>query len=470
MTCHITFEPSGKTIEGSAGQRLWDLAIKAGVNIATVCGGIGDCGKCRVLIETGRETLDPLTSIELAHLSEEERRAGYRLACATVVPPAASHLLVRVPPQSEVSAGRLQVESVNVKVRPDPATKKYVVTLREATLEKATSLEGRLLAGLGERGLKHFGLTYSAMLNLASFDRDQNSLTCVVHDDKRVIAVEPGDTTKQCYGFAVDVGTTKLAGFLIDLATGEVEAVASTLNPQISYGEDVMSRVSYSMGGADRLSALQKGVIGGINELIRACCARSGVKPGNVYEVCLVGNTCMSHLVLGISPKSLGFSPYSPVFRNGIETEAGQLGALLQVNSAAIVSVLPNIAGFVGSDNVAAQLAVKMAEPESEKLLLMLAPSAPHLAEELWARTGRPYSIHQQAWPIYDDELAADEMVTVVVQVNGKLRDRLTVAADASEAEIRELALASERVRASLNGRDPAKAVYVPGKLLNLVV
>ena len=135
-----------------------------------------------------------------------------------------------------------------------------------------------------------------------------------------------------------------------------------------------------------------------------------------------------------------------------------------------MLAALMEYTNFLGRAKETALYSTPTWEEAIEKLLLLLAPSAPHLAEELWARTRRPYSIHRQAWPAYDADLAADEMLTIVVQVNGKLRDRLTVAADAAEAEVRELALASDRVRASLNGRDPAKAVYVPGKLLNLVV
>ncbi len=190
--------------------------------------------------------------------------------------------------------------------------------------------------------------------------RGDFDVTVVVYDDRKVIGVEPGDTTERCYGLAVDIGSTKLAAFLMDLNTGKVIAVSSRMNPQIPYGEDVLSRITYAKRGLDSLKTVQQAVINGINEMIDEICSLTGIKHEEIYEGVFVGNTAMHHLFLGIWPKFVTMAPYPAGRRRSIEAPASKLGLKMHPN--AVAWVAPIIRGFVGADQIAAELAVNYLE------------------------------------------------------------------------------------------------------------
>ena len=183
-------------------------------------------------------------------------------------------------------------------------------------------------------------------------------VTAVVWKDE-ILDIEIGDTSNRCYGLAVDVGTTKLAAFLMRLNSGETIAESSTLNPQVSFGEDVISRISYVMnGGWSALEELQMAAINGINRIIEDCCMKANVKKEEIFELNFVGNTVMHHLMFRIWPGYLARSPFFPVVRRSIYTNASNLN--LKVHENAKIHFLPIIGGFAGADTVSVILASRM--------------------------------------------------------------------------------------------------------------
>lgn len=355
----VVFQPYGKRILVPLGTRILDVAKTLGIDISSLCGGRGTCGKCKVKVQRGIEGLNPLTERELDYLSEEEMESNFRLACqAEVTIPS----VIFVPERSRVGKQRLQTEGIEVAVEPNPLVRKYFLKLAKPTLHDVRSDEDRVLDALKEEyGRAELSFDFEVAKNLSIVLREADwAVTAVTWKDK-IIAMEAGDTTSRCFGFAVDIGTTKLAGFLLDLNRGKVVSIAARMNPQIPLGEDVMSRITYTiMGGWDALNELQKAVVSGVNEMIEECCKRANVKHEEIYELCFVGNTCMQLLFLGVWPRYVALSPYPPVLRRGVDINAARLGLKSHPNANA--HYLPVIGGFVGADSVADLMAVKMLE------------------------------------------------------------------------------------------------------------
>ncbi|MBC8498453.1 DUF4445 domain-containing protein [Candidatus Bathyarchaeota archaeon] len=259
---------------------------------------------------------------------------------------------------------RLQTEGLDVPVEPSPLVRKYRVTMPKPQLQDSRADEDRLLAALTEQyGLPELGVDFDVYRNLPVTLREADWEATAVVWGNRIIALEPGDTSDRCYGLAVDVGTTKIAGFLLDLRSGAVVGVAARMNPQIPFGEDIMSRVTrVMMGGWDAVNELQGAVISGVNEIIEECCEKADVKPEEIYELNFVGNTVMQLLLLGVWPRHVAFAPYTPAGRRGVDVKASTLG--LRANPGANAHHLPVIGGFVGADNVAVVLASKMLESD----------------------------------------------------------------------------------------------------------
>jgi uncharacterized 2Fe-2S/4Fe-4S cluster protein (DUF4445 family) len=354
----VVFQPYGKRTPVPSGTTIMEAAKKLGIDISSLCGGRGTCGKCKVKVQNGTAGLNPFTEQELDHLSKDEIETDFRLACqAKLTLPST----ILVPEMSRVGKQRLQTEGIEVPVELNPLVKKYFLKLSKPTLHDARSDEDRLLDSLKDEHSRLGFLDFDIAKDLPIVLRESDwAVTAVMWGDK-IIAVERGDTTDRCFGFAVDIGTTKLAGFLVDLNKGNVVSVVARANPQIPFGEDVMSRIAYAMtGGWNALNELQKAVMSGINEMIEECCKKAGSKYEEVYELCFAGNTCMQLLFLGLWPRHVAFSPYPPVLRRGVDTEASKLG--LKSHKNANAHFLPVIGGFVGADSVADIMAVKMLE------------------------------------------------------------------------------------------------------------
>jgi uncharacterized 2Fe-2S/4Fe-4S cluster protein (DUF4445 family) len=357
----VAFQPHGKRAKFPPGVTAMKAAQALGVDISSLCAGQGKCGKCKVRILGDPGTVSEPTDIEMKHLSEEEIREGLRLACTTLL---GSSTVIHVPLRSRIGSQRLQTAGLEIPVRLDPLIKKYRVTIPPPHLRDSRADEDRLLSSLVEQhSLTELGIDLEVYRSLPNIVREAEwDVTAVVWKD-RIIALEPGDTSERCYGLAVDVGTTKLAGYLIDLKKGDVVSVAARMNPQIPFGEDVMSRVSHIMsGGWDALDKLQDAVASGVNEIIEECCDKSEAKPEEIYELNFVGNTVMQLLLLGVWPRHVVSAPYTPAIKRGVDVKAASLG--INAHPGANAHHLPVIGGFVGADNVAMVLASGILESE----------------------------------------------------------------------------------------------------------
>ncbi len=380
----VVFQPSGRRRMADPGENVLDVARSIGVDLASVCGGKGTCGKCRVAVISGGEKLNELTEYELKKMTDRDIEKDYRFACQILVPTDAlldaksghKRLVLKVPEESKTGEQRLQTEGREVPIEIDPIVKKYYFEVKKATLHDLVSDELRMLAELEKKyGLKDLVLTIEAAYQLpaairgAKTEDDMWTATAVVWNDQEIIAIEPGDTRDQFYGFAVDIGSTKVAGFLLDLNTGEVKSLAAIMNPQIPYGEDIMSRITYTMQrGEEAQETLHKVIVEGVNEICQKACDQAGINPELIYDWSLVGNTAMSHLFLKVLAKYVALAPYPPAVSRGINIRLKDFGMLGHPNAKAYFSSC--IGGFVGADNVAVVLASDLGV--SDELILAL--------------------------------------------------------------------------------------------------
>jgi uncharacterized 2Fe-2S/4Fe-4S cluster protein (DUF4445 family) len=351
----LIFQPEGKHVKVISGSTILEAAKAAGVDLTSVCGGLGTCGKCKVIVESG--DVSSLTLAERKLLSEAEISLGYRLACQTIV---TGRMVIRVPEESRTGKQRLQAEGIETRVEPNPCVKKYFVKLAKPTLSDLRSDADRLLDALQAiYGLRELKLEYEVLQRLPLVLRESDwEVTAIIYEEKLIVDLEPGNTCMRAFGYAVDIGTTKIAGYLLDLNTGRVMAVDSLMNPQIPYGEDVISRITYASSGLSEFSKLQRAVVDGINQILKVLLEKTGVNYNEIYEMTVVGNTAMHHLFLGINPKYVALAPYPPVVKSGVNVKAKEIG--VGINPNGNIYALPVIGGFVGADTVAVILATEI--------------------------------------------------------------------------------------------------------------
>lgn len=261
-------------------------------------------------------------------------------------------------------------KAIRKKVIPvKPAMRKYYVELSPPRLEDPAADAERLLAGLRDSfGLKALNIDLATLAELAGVLRRGNwKITVTVWMGREIVRVEPG-YVERSYGIAVDIGTTSVGGYLCDLETGEVLLSDAIMNPQVAYGEDVMSRISYAKANPEGLMTLNRVIIDGINELTANIAKQAGITPEDILEMVVVGNTAMHHLMLKLNPEYLARSPYVPVVSHSLDVKSRELG--LTLHKSANVHILPNEAGFVGADNVGVLIAE---EPyHQDKLMLII--------------------------------------------------------------------------------------------------
>jgi uncharacterized 2Fe-2S/4Fe-4S cluster protein (DUF4445 family) len=345
----IDFEPLGFRARVVSGTTLMEAARQAGVRPNAICGGTGTCGSCRVRIVHGQ--VSPPTEAEGAALTD-----GLRLACQTRV---FSDVRVDVPPTTMAFSQRVQVEGHERVVEFDPSVRAFDVLLDPSSLTDLRADTMRLRDTLRQQhGVTADRFDAVALRQLSTVLREEAWHVRAVLRDGEVIAVTPAGASP--LGLAVDIGTTKLAAYLVDLESGETLGVSGAMNPQIAYGEDVMARISYTMQGETQAQELRQVVADGLNDLAEELCAQVGRDTTEIVEAVLVGNTCMHHLVLGLPVKQLGLAPYVPALADAYDLKARELG--LRLAPGANVHLLPNIAGFVGADHVAMILATGIHE------------------------------------------------------------------------------------------------------------
>ena len=357
----IVFEPTGRQVYALPGTILLEAAALAGVIVQTPCGGAGTCGKCRVRVVSGS---CPPTSACKAALGEPEIASGWRLACQAKV---LSDLVVEVPDRSLFEAQQqILVRDEGAGVVLQPAVGKHYVELGIPGSMDSRSDVDRIHRAIHPFTFKRAGLHLLRTLP-GALRRQAFAGTAVVVDNV-MIDFEPGNTAAQCYGVAFDIGTTTLVGTLVNLATGADLAVEARINPQTSYGDDVISRIRKCREEPKGLAQLQRVILGAMNDIVDALIQRAAVSRESVYEVTLAGNTTMQQIVCGIDPSALGELPFSPVFTDALSLTASELS--LDIHPNGRVFVFPQIGGFVGGDTVAGIVASRL-DREADPVLLV---------------------------------------------------------------------------------------------------
>ncbi|HXZ23344.1 MAG TPA: ASKHA domain-containing protein, partial [Methanomassiliicoccales archaeon] len=345
----IRLEPTGRTVEAVEGETILDVLNRIGTPVDSVCGGRGKCGRCQVKVLSD---LPLPTDDDVAHIPPALLRAGMRLACRLA---AADGLVIEAPEHAHVAKAAI-LEACEAQADISPAVEARKVAVPLPTLESPTSRMERLIASIEkELGLRP-RLPLNVLEDLSRMGDPKEPIGVVLRADE-VLHLSTSTRTP-IYGVAVDVGTTTVVAYLVDLASGQTIAVRSQLNPQVRFGDDVISRITYARANPDGIRNLQRLIIGSIDGLIAGCCDAAGISREEVYEVMLVGNTSMHHSVFGLDQTSLAFAPFAPIETVGLNYKASELGLTIAREGYAVA--LPNVAGFVGADHISVLLATQL--------------------------------------------------------------------------------------------------------------
>jgi len=359
---YIDFEPIGRRGKCPADQLLLDCARQLGVELVSLCGGKGTCGRCKVQVLSGR--ISEPTPSERKALSSQELEDGYRLACQAY---ALSDCKLRVPLESLTTLQRTQVEGLEVTVHPEPPVCAYQVQLPSPSLSDLRADAERLLETLKQQHqVCCHSVDVEVLRDLSPRLRSWDWKAQVSVRDDEVVALGPWASHQ--LGLAVDLGTTKIAGYLVDLEDGRTLAAQGVMNPQIAYGEDVMTRIARTRESPAEATRLQELAVEALNQVAVDLCAEVDATPEEVIEAVVVGNTAMHHLFLRLPVEQLGLSPYVPAVSTALDVKARDVG--LHIAPGAYVHLLPNIAGFVGADHVAMLLATEAWQAEGVVLAL----------------------------------------------------------------------------------------------------
>ncbi len=352
----VTFHPDSRTVAVRDGERLLTAAWKAGVGIKSVCGGHGKCGSCLVEVDARASAADPLTPPSAAErelLPPDHEARGYRLACLCDVH---GDVALSVPPESQALRNAPRKPYTVTDVAPRPIVAKVHVEVPGAYAAPLRPLSERLRTAIGAAlRRKSIELPLGVVADYSAqpgFDSRQE-VTATVYAERSVLALR-GGRSDALYGVAIDVGTTSLVAFLCDLARGRIVAMRTAGNPQAIYGEDVISRMTHIQQDVGALAEMRRLLLDELNRMIDEAASEAGVALGDIVDAVVVGNPTMQHILLGVNPEPLGRGPYLPVWSEGVEIAAADLG--LAVLPRARVFVFPSIAGYIGGDTLAALL------------------------------------------------------------------------------------------------------------------
>lgn len=363
-THRLILMPSGRRGDIREGTTVLDAARSLGVEIESICGGRLTCGKCQVALERGHFARHGITSSEdhLTPPDESERACAAhfgidlnerRLACAARI---IGDVLINVPEESQARKQVIRKEAADLMIEVAPAVRLVYVEVAEPVMGGAGDWQ-RVQAALAEQwGLHNITIDPLLLRDLQKTLRTGKwALTLTLWQEREVIRIEPG-YVESLYGLAVDVGTTTVAGYLCDLRTGRVLATESMMNPQIRYGEDIISRITYGQSEKQGVNRLHRAIVRALNDLATSAADKAGISAAEITEMVLVGNTVMHHLFLGIDPYEIGRVPFALATYDAIDALARDFG-FKALHPAARLHVLPCIAGYNGADNVGVLLA-----------------------------------------------------------------------------------------------------------------
>jgi uncharacterized 2Fe-2S/4Fe-4S cluster protein (DUF4445 family) len=393
----------------SEGTCIADILKAENISLAFTCNGKGTCGKCRVKV-TG--VTNDFTEAEQKHIHKADRTAGIRLACQlTLVGPIELEIEEDQSAQNILQEGFMQLDRLN------PIWGQ--ITIPKPVLFSWEAIQKELAEVLTP--------DIKALRALALLAPDCKEVT-LEYLGARVIDIYEGAATGQKLAVAVDIGTTTLAAYLVDLKVGKIITTASTYNPQASYGADVISRISYA-NGQEGLTKLHQLIISAINQLISELVTGQGITNADIIQVNLVGNSCMTHLLLEVSPVGLGQLPFEPVFKQMLELDPGEFG--IQVSSQAKAFILPGIGGFVGSDISAGVLACKLS-PARQELLIDIGTNG----EAVLSGQGRMLACSTAAGPAFEGAMIACGMMAKPGAITDLQVDKDTVLVTTLDNEV----------------------------------
>ena len=379
----LNFEPISRRVLLTSDKNIYDLLSDISVPIRSICGGQGTCGKCRLLIQTGKEFLIAPTSSEKKFLNPNDLDGGWRLGCQTKIDinklqiiekTQAPQLRIFLPNELILEDFKILTSGINKGLTIQPAVKKYYLNLEKPTLTDPLPDFERLVRSLisVDRSLNvkvQKNIEFALLRKLPGLLRESNyNVTITLLNNNTIIAVEPGNTVKNNYGIAYDIGTTTIVGYLINLNSGKVYAINSRLNSQTAYGEDVVTRITYIKDDAQKLVTLSSAVLNDLNKILINTCTEVNIDPSQIYEASIVGNSVMHHIFLGINPINIGLSPFVPVIGKGLNVKAKELN--LGIAQFGNVYVAPVISGFVGADTIGVILSSKIYEEEELTLAI----------------------------------------------------------------------------------------------------
>jgi uncharacterized 2Fe-2S/4Fe-4S cluster protein (DUF4445 family) len=390
----VTFLPLDRVMQAEEGQNVLEIAMRAGVHINASCGGNGVCGKCKIMITEGT-----VASTVSQKISQAEYDEGVRLACQAIV---TGDVVIQIPLESQIDKSTLKKTSKDTHISSDfqmdelfknihvkPLASKVYVELPEPTPEDNVSDFDRLIRELGNSLLEgnisaplEIIREFGKMVRESRWKITVTAMYC--DDDFKIVCIEPGNRTNDIYSIAIDIGTTTVCGRLVNVSVnnsqliahseeqkqekpGRFVAEAADYNSQISYGEDVISRIMYTRkkGGLKKLQGL---VVKTINNILNELLTAGGIRNNQISQIVFAGNTVMMHLLFGIDPTHIMLAPYTPATTSFPPMQTKHLG--IEAGEHTYVYALPCVSSYIGGDIVAGVLASSMARHEKVSLFM----------------------------------------------------------------------------------------------------
>ncbi|MFA5015242.1 MAG: ASKHA domain-containing protein [Actinomycetota bacterium] len=347
----IDIQPIGRRILLNESANGLKSIIDAGIEIKSVCAGKGTCGKCRIILLDGEKR--HVNNKELEILTPIEISGGVRLACQQIFD---RNLTVYIPSSSLSEEQKLQIGGEEELIKPDPVCKKYFIKLKGTGPGDLQAYFDRIKNALKDKyNVGVDSIDQKVLAEITSIIRKNSCEITVTVRNHEIILIEDRDRTSNNHGLAIDLGTTKIAIFLVDLITGDTIDSKGIINPQIIYGEDVMNRLNFAIQNNDNANKIQKIVVDKINEAISEICIKNKLADKEITEMTIVGNTAMLHLLLKLPVNKLCLSPFVSSIKESLDIKARDLG--IKITAGGYIFLLPPVAGFIGSDHLAMILA-----------------------------------------------------------------------------------------------------------------
>ncbi len=379
----IDFEPISRRVYFSSDRSLYEILSDLDVQIRSICGGLGTCGKCKLLIQKGKEFLTAPTKTEKNFLTEVELRNGWRLACQTKLnKDNLNHLEKLTQPQFRIFLPsdtlledfNILITGISKGTKIQPSIQKIYTEVRNPSLEDPYADFERIEESIKSKisNLKrndNINIDFNVLKDIPNILRENDhKITLVLWNNTNIITCEPGNTIKDNFGIAFDIGTTTIVGYLINLNNGKIYAVGSKLNSQTAYGEDLITRLTLIKENNENLQKLNSVLIKDLNEIISNTCSIAKIGSSQIYEASVVGNSVMHHIFLGINPVNIGMSPFIPVIQKNLNVKAKKLN--LNISKNGNVYMAPIIAGFVGADTIGVILSSQIYNEKSLTLAI----------------------------------------------------------------------------------------------------